>query len=375
MRALGAGDGGDDGGEVEGEVIGVVDLIFLWDAPQFLGAEVVLDGAAEFLGSTGTSEIVDRFAVDGEEAHGGSVFGGHIGDGGAVGEAEGLGSGAVELDEFSDDAVGAEDFGDAEGEVGGGDPFGEFAVEIDADDFRDEEGDWLAEHAGFRFDAAHAPSDDPEAVDHGRVGVGADEGVRVEDVFFGENSGGEMLEIDLVDDADAGRNDVEGVEGLLTPFQEFVAFLVADEFDGEVAVEGFLRTGEIDLDRVVDDEIDGNERFDDGGIGSGGLGGVAHRGEIDNEGDAGEILKDDAGDGEGDFIIAGGFGIPVGEVFDVGLGDFPTIKIAEEGFENDADGDGQAGDIRDTEFLESGKGVAGGFGACAGGEGAFRVHD
>jgi hypothetical protein len=76
----------------------------------------------------------------------------------------------------------------------------------------------LAEHSGFRFDAAHAPTDDAEAVDHGGVGVGADEGVGVEDLVFIEDAFGKILKVNLVDDADAGGDDVEGVEGLLSPF-------------------------------------------------------------------------------------------------------------------------------------------------------------
>jgi formyltetrahydrofolate deformylase len=36
---------------------------------------------------------------------------------------------------------------------------------------------WLTEHAGFRFNAAHAPADDAETVDHRRVRIGADESV------------------------------------------------------------------------------------------------------------------------------------------------------------------------------------------------------
>ena len=32
-------------------------------------------------------------------------------------------------------------------------------------------------------------------------------------------------------------------------------------------------------------------------------------GEVNKEGDAGEVLEDDAGDDEGDFVFAGGFGV------------------------------------------------------------------
>jgi hypothetical protein len=93
-------------------------------------------------------------------------------------------AGAVELDELADDLRLAQQFGDEQHEVGGGDAGGEFAGEINADDFRDEEGDRLAEHAGLRLDAAHAPADDAEAVDHGGVRVGADEGVRIKTPSF-----------------------------------------------------------------------------------------------------------------------------------------------------------------------------------------------
>jgi hypothetical protein len=69
-------------------------------------------------------------------------------------------------------------------EVGRGDAFFERPGEINADDFRHEEGHGLAEHAGFRLNAAHAPTDDAEAVDHGRVRVGADERIRIIHAVF-----------------------------------------------------------------------------------------------------------------------------------------------------------------------------------------------
>ena len=151
--------------------------------------------------------------------------------------------------------------------------------------------------------------------------------------------------------------------------------MVADEFDGEVAVEGILGACEVDLDTVINDEIDGDEGLDDGGIGSGCFGGVTHGGEVYNKGDAGKILKDDAGYGEGDLVIAGGLGLPVGEVFDVGFGDFSSVEITKEGLENDADGNREAGDIGDAEIFEGRKRVVGGIVARAGFEDFFCFHD
>ena len=222
------------------------------------------------------------------------------------------------------------------------------------------------------------------------MGVGADEGVGVvegsdgilplfffqrrRDAVIPEDALGEVLEVDLVDDADAGGDDVEGPEGLLAPLEEFVALAVADELDLHVAVQGGLGSGEVHLDAVVDDEVHRDKGLDDGGVGAGLRGGGAHGGEVHDEGDAGEVLEDDAGDGEGDFVGAGGAGFPVGEVADVLLGDFLSVEVAQEGLQDNADGDGEAGDVGAGGFLEGGQGVEGGFGAVAGGEGAEGVH-
>jgi hypothetical protein len=68
---------------------------------------------------------------------------------------------------------------------------------------------------------------------------------------------------------------------------------------------------------VVDDEVDGDEGLDHFRIAAHAVDGGAHGGEVDEEWDAGEVLEDDACDDEGDFEIAGGFGVVVCEVGDV----------------------------------------------------------
>ena len=146
---------------------------------EALFAEVGLDERDVVFGAAGEAEVLQGLVVDGEDAAGGAVFGGHVGDGGAVGERKLGDAGAVELDELADDAVLAQGFGDGEDEVGGGGAFLELAGEAEADDLGDEHGDGLAEHGGLCLDAADAPAEDAEAVDHGGVGVGADEGVGV----------------------------------------------------------------------------------------------------------------------------------------------------------------------------------------------------
>jgi threonine efflux protein len=74
--------------------------------------------------------------------------------------------------------------------------------------------------------------------------------------------------------------------------------------------------------------------------------GGAHGGEIDEQRHAGEVLQHDAGDDEGDLVIAGRLGVVVGEVFRRPcVGDLEAVVVAEQGFEHDPDGNRQAGEF------------------------------
>ncbi len=285
----------------------------------------------------------------------------------------------------------AEHFGNDQNEIGGGGAFGEFADEFEADDFGEKHVDGLAEHDGLGLDAADAPADDAEAVDHGGVGVGADEGIGVEDgigrfltarlsspksvaaLRFPDDFG-EVFEVNLVDDAGGGRDDAEVVEGLLAPFEELVAFVVAFEFALGVDGEGGGGGEGIDLDGVVDDEVAGDEGIDLGGVAVEAEHGGAHGGEIDDTGDAGEILEDDASGHEGDFGVAGTFRIVAGDGEDIVVGDDVAIDMAEAGFEEDLDGVGEAVDVGDAaEGVETvdGLGTERGLEGVAGVEGVY----
>ena len=125
--------------------------------------------------------------------------------------------------------------------------------------------------------------------------IGADAGVRIGDhvaILAGHRPHRlcEVFQVDLVADAGAGRHDAEVAEGLLAPFQEVVALLVAFVFELDVAREGDRRAEFVNDDRMVDDEVDGHQRVDLLRIAAERGHGVAHRGEIDHRGHAGEIL-------------------------------------------------------------------------------------
>src|SRR3546814_1991362 len=66
------------------------------------------------------AHIVERLVVDAEEAAGRAIFGRHIGERRAVGEAEAVEAGAVIFDEAPDDALGAQHLRRGEHEVGRG---------------------------------------------------------------------------------------------------------------------------------------------------------------------------------------------------------------------------------------------------------------
>ena len=121
------------------------------------------------------------------------------------------------------------------------------AGELEADDPGDEHRHRLAEHGRLGLDAADAPAEDAQPVDHRRVAVGADAGVRVGDAVADHDRAGEVLDVDLVDDAGAGRDDLEVVEGGLAPAEELVALAVALVLDLDVALEGVGAAEDVDM--------------------------------------------------------------------------------------------------------------------------------
>ena len=139
----------------------------------------------------------------------------HIADRGAVGDRHLVEAGAVKLDELADDALLAQHLRDGQHEIGRGDALAQFAGQLEADHFRQQHRQGLAEHRGLRLDAADAPAEHGEAVDHRGVAVGADERVGIGDfdrlavaLLLRRPDGlGEIFEIDLMADAGARRHD------------------------------------------------------------------------------------------------------------------------------------------------------------------------
>ena len=205
-------------------------------------------------------------------------------------------------------------------------PSGQLAGQPEADHRREQHREGLAEHGRLGLDAADAPAEHAEPVDHGGVGVGADQGVAEGPaVVGGEHHPGQVLEVDLVADAGPRRHDPEAVEGLLGPAQELVALDVALVLDVDVRVEGRRVSPTLGDDRVVDDQLDRDQRVDLRRVAAELGQGVAHGGQVDHAGHAGEVLHEDPLGGEGDLgrVAAGqpvalGIRPPAGHRLDVG---------------------------------------------------------
>ena len=184
-----------------------------------------------------------------------------------------------------------------------------------------------------------------------RVGVGG----ALAWALVDEDYAGEIFEIDLVDDAGVGGDDGEIAESGLAPAEEGVALFVALEFEERVHVEGVGGAEFVDLDGVVDDQFDRLEGVDQARIAAQRLHGVAHGGEVDDAGDSGEILEEDAAGGEGDFFFGLRVAVPGGEGADFFFGDVAAVFGAEKILEQDAEGEGQVrgGDALLVEGVEA----------------------
>ena len=199
----------------------------------------------------------------------------------------------------------------------------------------------LAEHAGFGFNSADAPADDAEPADHRCVRIGADAGVGISfddsvGILAGEDDRGQIFEVHLMHDSGTGRHRAEVAERFLRPAEQRVTLAIALVFEHHVQSESVLRGVGIDLHGVIDDEVAGDQGIRELRIGAQFLKSIAHGGEIDDAGDSGEVLEDDAGGAIVDVLGRGG-GVPLGDVLDVGALDGRVILITQQVLEDHAD--------------------------------------
>ena len=231
---------------------------------------------------------------------------------------------------FPTTPVAPQDLRHRQHEIGRGRALRQPAGEPEADDLRHEHRQRLAEHRRLRLDAADAPAEHAEPVHHRRVRVGADERVRERGSVARLDDAREVLEVHLVADARVRRDDAEVVERALPPAEERVALAVPLELALDVVLDREPRRELVHLHRVVDDELRRDERIDLRRIAALLAHRVAHRGEVDDRGHAGEVLEEHARRHERDLARRLVRGHPARDGLDLGLG-----AVAEHVLEQD----------------------------------------
>ena len=146
-----------------------------------------------------------------------------------------------------------------------------------------------------------------------------------------------MLQIDLMADAGIRRDDLEIVEIRLRPFQQFVAFGVALVFLRNVFPQRVRRAEIINLHGMIHNQFDRHERVDVRRIAAKLPHRVAHRGQIHDRRNAGEILHQHSRRMIRNFDRRGGFRLPTGDIQHVfRLHDAP-VKMAQQIFHENFD--------------------------------------
>ena len=152
----------------------------------------------------------------------------------------------------------------------------------------------------------------------------------ISDAAADHDDSGQVLDVDLVHDAGPGRDDLELVECRLAPAQELVALLVALVLQLDVAFEGVGPAEHVRDHGVVDDHLGRRQRVDLVRIAAEVGHGLAHGGQVDDAGHAGEVLHDHPGRSELDLGVRFSVGLPIGQGQDVFAGDVRAVLGADQ---------------------------------------------
>ncbi len=307
-----------------------------------LRPEIRFERADFGAGAAGSFEVGYRLLVDREKPHGRPVFGSHVGDRGAVRDRKAGRAYTEKLDELADHLFPAQQLGQRQHQIGGRHAAAQLSLEFDPDHVRGQKVDRLAQHRCLGLDAADAPADHADAVDHGGVAVGSDQRIRKVNAIALVHPARQVLQIDLVHDPEAGRHHAECAEGLHTPFHELVTLPVALEFQLHVQVQRIGRSIVVDHHRVVHHQVHRHQRLDQTRLTPLPRGGASHGRQIGQQRNAGEILQNDPRDHERNFLAATGARLPAGQLSHVILGDFLAVAVAQDRLEPQTNRMGQA---------------------------------
>ncbi len=151
----------------------------------------------------------------------------------------------------------------------------------------------LTQHSGFCFDTAYAPAQDAKAlimVVCESVPTRLSETLpRRDDLFLGRLPC-EKLQIDLVYDPACSAAQLGSCQRLVAPTQELVTLFVPFKLDFNV-FESASGSKIIHLNRVIDDQVDGNQWIDFLGVSTQCFHSIPHCCEVDDRWYPGKILQ------------------------------------------------------------------------------------
>ena len=129
---LGTRQTGFDAGQIQFNHRGVVSLFLTRGAEHTLCFGIGLDQIDLFFIATGQTQVGQGFCINRENAAGRTIFRGHVGDGGTIGQRQVIQPIAEEFDEFTHDPVLAQDLDYGQDQVSGSGTFRQMTFQAEA---------------------------------------------------------------------------------------------------------------------------------------------------------------------------------------------------------------------------------------------------
>ena len=198
------------------------------------------------------AQVTQGLFIHRKVAYGCAVFGRHVRDSGTIRHGKIGNAFAKKLHKFADHLVLAKHLGDMQHHISRGHAGFQGASNMHPNDIRGEHVDRLCQRGCFGLDAADTPAHAPEARNHAGVRIRADQRIwKVSAIAF-QHAGGEIFEIDLMQDAATGRDQPYAFVGLHRPFHEAKALSITLHIERHVLFCGFRRAVKIHGQRVIE---------------------------------------------------------------------------------------------------------------------------
>ena len=280
----------------------------------------------------GQAHIIEGFRINREIATGRAVFRCHVGNGGPIRQGKTGQTRTKELDELSNNILLTKELGHFQGQVCRSRNLRQLTSQVNPDDLRNREIGSFSQHGCFCFDTPNTPTEDSDTIDHGRMAVCTEHGIRVELAILFDDDITEEFDIDLVDNTRSWRYSPVIVKGLFSPLEELIALIITLELQVNVFFKGRLRSIEIYLNRVVNDQIDWNFWVNEVRISAIFYNSIPHGSKVYDYWYSCKILQNNPTRFEGNFAFR--FGCRIGhQIFNVIFGNIYPVIFTQETFQ------------------------------------------